>query len=262
MSTTVRHRINTGLCSVALRHLTVPQVLDSAARTGLTSIEWDGDSHVPAGDTTTAARVGADCRDRGIRVASYDSYFRAGSDDAARFAPVLRAAVALGAPRIRIWAGDTGSAQTDPGRRRAVIAATRAAAAHAANAGVYLAFEYHGGTLTDTPESTIRLIEEVRHPAVWTYWQPPVGLEDAFALADLRLVLPWVTAVHVFSWWPQEHRLPLGARSSLWQQVFALLRQTGRSHDALMKFLPDDDPAQLTHDAKTLARLVDQPLDL
>jgi hypothetical protein len=50
-----------------------------------------------------------------------------------------------------------------------------------ANAGVELAFEFHGGTLTDNPHPIVRLLEEIDRPTVRTYWQPPVGVEDSLA---------------------------------------------------------------------------------
>jgi len=234
-------------------------VLEAAGRAGLECIEWGGDIHVPPGDTATAARAAAESRDRGIRVASYGSYFRAGPDGAEQFAPVLGAAAALGAPRVRIWAGDTGSAQVTAEQRRSVVTASRAAAERAADAGVRLAFEYHGGTLTDTAESTVRLLEEIDHPTVSTYWQPSVGLDDAPALASLRQILPWVSTVHVFSWWPTNERLPLRDREQLWRQVFAVLHDTGRQFDALLEFVAGDSPERLAADAQTLAGLVGEP---
>jgi len=231
-------------------------VLDAAGRAGLACIEWGGDIHVPPGDPAGAAQAAAESRAGTIRVASYGSYFRAGPQHAEHFAPILAAAVALGAPRVRIWAGDLASAQVTADQRRAVVAASRAAAARAADAGVRLAFEYHGGTLTDTAESTVRLLEEIDHPAVSTYWQPPVGLDDDAALAGLREVLPWVSAVHVFSWWPTTERLPLQHRAPLWRQVFSLLHRSGRGYDALLEFVAGDSPERLATDAQTLARLV------
>lgn len=243
---------STGLCSVTLRHLTVPQVVDVVAAAGLTCCEWGADGHVRPGDV----RAAADARDRGldqgVRVASYGSYFRA--DTAADFPPVLASAVALGAPRIRIWAGSLGSADSD--QRDGVVAVVREAADRAADAGVQLAVEYHGGTLTDTPESTLRLLSDVDRPNVATYWQPPQSLPDAAALADLDRVLPWVAAVHVFSWWPGDHRLALDARAALWTGVVDRLRGTGRDYDALLEFVPDDDVARVPVDAATLAGFV------
>ncbi|MDG4770188.1 TIM barrel protein [Solwaraspora sp. WMMD792] len=248
--------LHSGMCSVTLRREPALTVLDVAARAGLRRVEWGGDVHVPPGDTRAAALVRAASQDRGVEVASYGSYFRAGADPDEDFAPVLASAVALGAPRIRIWAGTLGSAEASAEQRRAVVRSSRAAAEQAAAVGVELAFEYHSGTLTDTAESTLRLLADVDHPAVRTYWQPPLDLPDAAAVADLRQVLPWVDAVHVFSWWPGYHRLPLTARDRLWRDVFAELRGAGRDFDTLLEFVIDDDPARVATEAASLAQLI------
>jgi 3-dehydroshikimate dehydratase len=247
--------LSNGMCSVTLRHRPVPEVLEVMAAAGLSCVEWAGDRHVPAGDVEAAAAVLRLGLAAGVRVASYGSYFRAGPHGPDAFVPVLRSAVALRAPRIRIWAGDTGSAAATPQQRRAVAAVSRTAAAMAADEGVRLSFEYHGGTLTDSPESTLTLIEDIGRPDVGTYWQPPVGLSDSDAVDGLERLLPHVTAVHVFSWWPQRQRLPLHDRAALWRSAFALLERTGRDHDALLEFVADDDPARVTEDAATLAGL-------
>lgn len=248
--------LHSGMCSVTLRREPALTVLDVAARAGLRRVEWGSDVHVPPGDTRAAADVRDAGRDRGVEVASYGSYYRAGSDPADDFPAVLASAVALGAPRIRIWAGTLGSAQASADQRRAVVTATRAAAEQAADAGVTLAFEYHSDTLTDTADSALRLLADVDHPAVRTYWQPPLDLPDAAAVADLRQVLPWVDAVHVFSWWPRYQRLPLTARDRLWRDVFAELRGTGRDFDTLLEFVVDDDPARVATEAASLAQLI------
>lgn len=248
--------LHSGMCSVTLRREPALTVLDVAARAGLRRVEWGGDVHVPPGDTRAAALVRAASQDRGVEVASYGSYFRAGADPDEDFTAVLAAAVALGAPRIRIWAGTLGSAQASAEQRRAVVRATRAAAKRAADAGVTLAFEYHSDTLTDTADSALRLLADVDHPAVRTYWQPPLDLPDAAAVDDLRQMLPWADAVHVFSWWPRYERLPLTARDRLWRDVFGLLRGTGRDFDALLEFVVDDDPARVATEAASLAQLI------
>ena len=66
----------------------------------------------------------------------------------------------LGAPRIRIWAGDTGSAEAAGEHWDAVVEDTQRIAGLAA-AGAPLAFEYHGGTLTDSPDPTLELLRRV-----------------------------------------------------------------------------------------------------
>ncbi|WP_199561841.1 sugar phosphate isomerase/epimerase family protein [Micromonospora deserti] len=231
-------------------------MLDVVAAAGLSCVEWGADVHVPPGDRATATLVRARCLDRGVRVASYGSYFRAGPQGPEDFPDVLASAVALGAPRIRIWAGTVGSTAATAEQRRAVVRATREAARQAADVGIELGLEYHSGTLTDTAASTLALLDDVGHPGVRTYWQPPVGMTDEETLDDLRQVLPLVDTVHVFSWWPRQERLPLDARGRLWRGVFALLRGTGRHHDALLEFVVDDDEARVAVEAAALTRLL------
>jgi 3-dehydroshikimate dehydratase len=235
--------IRPGLCSVTLRGLPPDAVIGVAAEAGLEAIEWGADVHVPAGDVPRALAVREATERAGLAVASYGSYLlRRGPDD---FAPVLASAVALGAPRIRVWAGWLGSASASPEHRAAVVAAVNAAAEH----GVELAFEFHGGTLTDTVESCLELLGQAR---ARTYWQPPVGMPDDEALAGLERVIAHVPTVHVFSWWPERERLPLEARADLWRRVFARLAVEQRPFDALLEFVAGDSPDGVLRDAATL----------
>lgn len=180
--------IRPGLCSVTLRSATPDEVIEVAARAGLAGIEWGADVHVPAGDEAEAARVRAATERAGLAVTSYGSYFlRRGEPDLAGFDAVLASARVLGAPRIRIWAGSWGSAEATPEGRAALERVVREAGASATAAGIELAFEFHGGTLTDTTASTVNLLGAL--PGVGTYWQPPVGLADDAAVAGLERVI-------------------------------------------------------------------------
>jgi 3-dehydroshikimate dehydratase len=254
------HMIRTGICSVTLRQLSVTEVVAAASAADLSCIEWGSDIHVPPSDVHAADLARDLTMENGLTVASYGSYFRAGWDDPSTFRPVVESAIRLGAPRIRVWAGRAGSREATAEQWRAVVDGARRAADSAAEAGIGLAFEFHGGTLTDDADSTVRLLEDVDRPTVRTYWQPPVGLEDGPALAGLRRVLRWVSAVHVFSWWPGQERQLLGARAELWRSVFDLLSSTRRNIDALLEFVPGDDPGVVRTEACTLTGLVGAPV--
>jgi 3-dehydroshikimate dehydratase len=244
-----RYPIRAGLCSVTLRALDVADVAGVAAAAGLEAIEWGGDVHVPPGDARAARRAREVTKTAGLRVAAYGSYFRG-----AGFGPVLESAIALGAPRIRVWAGSQGSAAASPADREAVAGALRAAALAAAGAGICVALEYHGGTLTDTADSALALLAAVGE-GVGTYWQPPQGLPDDAALAELDRLAPHVVAVHAFAWWPRDERLRLAERGALWRRAFARLAREGRALDALLEFVPGDDPALVAPEAATLREL-------
>ncbi|MFD7720273.1 sugar phosphate isomerase/epimerase family protein [Streptomyces sp. NPDC059814] len=243
-------RLGLGLCSVTFRRLPAAEVARRAADAGLEVIEWGADVHAPAGEPGTVGAV-REATDRyGLACCSYGSYFRAGRGELAGFSAVARAAVLLGAPRIRVWAGATGSRSTPPEERHETVSCLREAARIAADHGLLLAPEFHGGTLTDTVASTARLLDEVDADNVRTYWQPPLDTPAEEALAGLESLADRVCAVHAFSWWPGNNRLPLADRSDLWAAALRLL--AGRRVEALIEFVPGDDPAVLAREAATL----------
>lgn len=245
-----------GLCSVTLRGLPPAGVIDVAVRSGLAAIEWGGDVHVPPGDVAVAREVAARTAEAGLAVASYGSYLRLGGG--ADPAPVLAAATALGAPRIRVWAGVHGSAQAGAAERAAVVAEGRELAARAADHGMEIGLEFHGRTLTDTVGSTLDLLDAVGRPDVLgTYWQPPQDATDEQALAGLEAVLPRTVAVHAFSWWPADRRHPLAARRALWAGAARLLRAAPRDLDVLLEFVVDDEPDLVAADAAELRSVLD-----
>lgn len=231
-----------GLVSVTFRQLGPAEIISLAAANGMRAIEWGGDVHVPVGDLRRAREVGRWCADAGVSVEAYGSYYRATGD----FEPVLETAVALGASRVRVWAGQQGSAeQTARGR---VVEELRRAAEVAAGAGVELAVEYHAGTLTDDLDSALALFAEV--PALRPYWQPPVGSTLQDSLSAVPALAP--VAVHVFSWDAVGDRLPLAAGADLWLPVLDRLAALPGTRHALLEFVREDDPQAFAEDAAVL----------
>ncbi|UNK71399.1 TIM barrel protein [Microbacterium sp. H1-D42] len=245
--------VRPGLCSVTFRQLTPERIVALAADAKLEVIEWGGDVHVPPGDPERAAAVARMTSDAGLAVASYGSYFRAGAEEP--LAPILDSAAALGADRVRIWAGQLDSADATPQEYAQVVARLSDAAAEASDRGISLALEFHRGTLADNPEAVLRLLADVDSPALTTYWQPSVDAPDAVALAEYDAVAVHTSAVHVFSWWPAAERLRLDVREGLWRALFAAAAaQPAPPRDALLEFVPDDDPMLLASEAATLRR--------
>ena len=243
--------IRIGLCSVTFRALSAAHIVSLASQAGLESIEWGGDAHVPPGDAVTARRVAALTADAGLDVASYGSYFRAGIGE--DITPVLDSASELGARRIRVWAGSVDAADATEIERAETIDRLRDAAAAASDRGIELALEYHGGTLANAPEATLQVLSDVDHPALRTYWQPTIGASDEVAVAEYRAIADRVSAVHVFSWWPRTERLRLVDRDALWRAFFAAASGSSTPpQDALLEFVPDDDPAVLAREAAVL----------
>ena len=244
--------VRTGLVSVTFRQLAVEEVVEVAVQAGLAAVEWGGDVHVPLGDLPAARKARALCEDSGLAVAAYGSYLRAGSVDREEIRTAVTTAAELGAPRIRVWAGTVGTAEAGVGDRMAVTRGLAELADVAAGSGIEIAMEFHRGTLTDEVDSTITLLLDVGAPNLTTYWQPPVDLNDVECLEQLEALMPWLSTVHVFSWWPSNNRLPLAARESLWRPALDRLAAEPREINALLEFVADDSVAQLTTDAANL----------
>ena len=237
--------LTSGICSVTLRSHSIDEVVAVAAGAGLSGIEWGADVHVV--DTASADHARQACAAAGLKVLSLGSYYRAG--DFGDFDGVVSLAVRVGAPRVRIWAGTLEPDDADQQRWESVVADTRRIAASAAEHGLQLAFEYHGGTLTSTLQSTLELLDRVDRSNVGTYWQPAVGLSEQDALASLRRVIGRVAGVHCFSWWPGTDRLPLEGRKDLWQAVSDVVREHGRDMDLMLEFVEGDLPENVVRDA-------------
>jgi 3-dehydroshikimate dehydratase len=234
-----------GICSVTLRSHSIDEVVALAVEAGLAGIEWGADVHVVDAASADHARLA--CAAAGLKVLSLGSYYRAG--DFGDFDGVVSLAVRVGAPRVRIWAGTLEPDDADQQLWEEVVADTRRIAATAAEHGLQLAFEYHGGTLTSTLQSTVELIDRVGLPNVGTYWQPAVGLSDEEALDSLHQLIGHVAGVHCFSWWPGTDRLPLEGRKELWQAVSRVLREHGRGMDLMLEFVAGDLPDNVVRDA-------------
>jgi sugar phosphate isomerase/epimerase len=245
------------LVSITFRQLPPEQVLAAARAAGLRAIEWGGDVHCPHGDVARAREVARLTAAAGMAVCAYGSYYRLGAEPAAgpSFGEVVASAEALGAPRIRVWVGTAGSADTTPAQRQRIIDDARRCADRAAARGIRVVSEWHGGTLTDTAESGRSFLEAVAHPAFATVWQPSVGLDADASLAEFDAVAPWIEHLHVFHWRERERR-PLAEGAERWRRYVARAAQLDRPLSAALEFVLGDDPAQLARDGATLNALL------
>jgi sugar phosphate isomerase/epimerase len=248
-----------GLVSITFRQLTPQQIVELCCKNQLQVIEWGGDVHVPHGDIDTATQVGRLTREQGLDVTAYGSYYRLAVSpaDGLDFSAVLASAVALETKAIRVWAGNRGSADSDASWRDEVVQDALRCADLAAEKGITICYEFHGGTLTDTLESTCDLLTATAHPFIKTLWQPPHGRPLEECLHGLRTLAPRLQHVHGFHWWPDpSHRLPLRAGEERWKAYVAELRALGIDANILLEFVAGDSPEALTDDALFLNEIL------
>jgi sugar phosphate isomerase/epimerase len=252
--------MKTGLVSITFRQLSPDQIVQLVQMLNLDGIEWGGDVHVPHGDAARAREVAALTRDAGLQVAAYGSYYRAGHDDVA-WKEVLLSAVELGTPLIRVWAGKCGSQEADANYRAQVENDLRRICEEAQRENIRVALEFHGGTLTDTGTSARELLQAVDHPNLKCLWQPSNGRSVETRLQELKMVLPWLSNLHVFQWQVTEQglkRLPLEDGETEWLEYLLQVRDLPKDRFALLEFVREDAPNQFVQDATTLKSWLDR----
>jgi sugar phosphate isomerase/epimerase len=243
-----------GLVSVTFRKLAPAEIVALVRRAGLHGIEWGGDIHVPPGDLGRAREARELTHEAGLAVAAYGSYYRAGrsEDDSLPFQRVLDTALELGAPVIRVWAGTAGSAEMEDEARWRVAADLRRIAELAARAGVRVAVEFHGGTLTDSNESTHRLLLQADQPNLFTYWQPLLDMTDEACVEGLRQLAPRLAHLHVYQWRTVQDRRPLAEGAERWRSFLQAAAAAPGDRHAMLEFVADDAPENFLSDAATL----------
>jgi sugar phosphate isomerase/epimerase len=250
-----------GLVSVTFRRESPESIISLCVENRLEEIEWGGDIHVPHGDVERAAEVGILTRAAGLCVAAYGSYYRLGhsEEQGLSFASVLATARALGAPSIRVWAGQSSS--PDSATRARIVADAFRCADLAAAEGISIGYEFHCGTLTETVDSACLLLDATEHSHIFTLWQPPVGLHHQACLDGLRCLLPRLLNIHAFHWWPDStSRHPLSLGATEWASYLEAAQAADRAPSVLLEFVKNDNPGALASDAATLRKLVDSAL--
>ena len=131
-------------------------------------------------------------------------------------------------------------------------------------ANVTVAFEFHGGTLTNSHQAAALFAAAVEHENVKFYWQPTAGADIEYCMDGLKGWLDRLSNVHVFHWTIEQDdnqnsrrvRRPLAEGKGRWTEYLQAINTTGRTHWLHLEFAPDDSPAAMIEDAGTLRGLI------
>ena len=248
--------LKAGLVSITFRDLPAEAIIEASVKAGIAGIEWGGDIHVPHGDLKTAGEINRKTTMANLEVAAYGSYYRFDSDPLP-FNDICNTAKALGAPLIRVWAGLKGSKDADSYYYNRIVNEAKIAGELCRHTGIDLAFEYHKGTLTDTNESAHRFIADIGHPSVFSYWQPPIGMDKYNCLEGIKLLGNMLKWVHVFHWDSKaETRYNLEEGIERWKIYIQKISQIKGDHWCLLEFVKDNTLKNFYKDAKTLLNLL------
>jgi sugar phosphate isomerase/epimerase len=180
---------------------------------------------------------------------SYGSYYRMIEKDEDAFRAICKTSQALGAGIVRTWLGRTGSERITHEQYATLLEETKKLSAIADEYGQTLAFEFHGKTLNDNGESSVAFLADCAKENVKTYWQP---LSYSDNEKNLSLVLPYLCAVHVFTWDDDHKRYPLADGTQQWKKYLQILKDADISTKLIMEFVKNDTAEQFLTDAAVL----------
>lgn len=240
----------TGIVSISFRKYTKEEIADAAKASGLDSIEWGGDVHTPHGNIEEAKKTVDITHGCGLEIAEYGSYYVIGQSDPSLFSDVLASAKTLGTSIIRVWPGMNKSSDTFTTEEyESFVADAKRISAMAKEKGVTIALECHPNSLTDEYHTALRFLTDVGADNLKMMWQPNQHRPLDYNLDSIRALLPYIVAVHVFSW-ERKTRLPLDAKASDWKKYIELLRQKELNY--MLEFMHDDRIETLPETAKIL----------
>lgn len=246
----------TGLVSVTLRDLPPTEIIRLVKQAGLDGIEWGADIHCPPDNPQNAKEIARQTHENELKVISYGSYYFAGKDN--DFADILDTAVILQTDNIRIWAAAeyVGSADTSEETRAKITEDIQKIADMAAEKGISISFEYHNNTLTDTLDSTVRLLNDVDRKNVYTYWQKPdrATVEENVQSLKTLVEMKKLKNLHIFSHTGYNERNPFSHGAEEWTRYIEVIKPANPA--LLFEFVKDDSPGQFLEDAKFLKTLI------
>lgn len=183
-----------GITSTTLRNYSVEEVVQIAVMGGAEVIEWGSDVHIKnLEDAVLAAKL---CAEESIKINSYATYYRVGSNNRAEWRKICLIAERLGAVSIRTWLGTKGSTDTSDEEYEAILEDGRFMADAAKEYGLIISNECHPNTYNDTTESALHFLTDVKKDNIKTYYQSWY-CDEAGDKEKLLKTFPWILDFHV-----------------------------------------------------------------
>lgn len=192
-------------CTYPLRARPAAEALAAMARAGFKKVDlWGNPPHFSADPAKCDhAALEAAARAAGVRIANLGTYcgadFASDSEDLqakalAEMKATIDLAVRFGARSIRVRPG-TGE---DPAIIPRIAPLFKESAAYAAQRGIYLGMENHGGSLAGNVQAALQLCEAVGSNHFGILYEPCNLLHARVDYkAALQALKPWVVHIHV-----------------------------------------------------------------
>ena len=249
-----------GLTSVTFRKLSAEEIIKYCVDCKIGVIEWGSDIHVPSGDVDKARFIKTECEKNGISVSSYGTYYKCGTYENAEsaFSEYLKVAEILGAPTMRIWVGDRDFEKADDAYMEKIVSELQMICDMAKEKNIEIGCEFHRGTLCNSKESSLKMIERVNRENFGMYFQyePKVSFEEN--CDTLEKFIPSLKNVHVFNIDESGSRYSISENDgeNLWGAFVKILKENNISANLLFEFLKDTSFEGLSKETDIVTRII------
>ena len=243
-----------GLVSISFRQVKADDLIAECGKCCLKAIEWGSDVHVPSGNIAEAERIRDLTTKAGILMPEYGAYIELGISSEEEMVSTCRSAVALGTSVVRIWAFNRQRNCVSDAEYETVVADAKKMCD--LFPALTFCLECHINSLTQDYRDAIQLMKDVDRTNFGMFWQPNQLYSHDYNRRALRMLLPYVYAVHVFSWDMVDGQLrqyPLAEHEDRWRDYLDILKESPRDVLPLMiEFVYDNRLETLKPTADTL----------
>jgi sugar phosphate isomerase/epimerase len=145
-------------------------------------------------------------------------------------------AVDMGAPTIRIFAGDVQKGTTEEQARRWAIDAIQRCCEHAGDRGIILALENHGGIVTRA-DQLLSIVKEVKSEWFGVNWDSG-NFRGTDAYAELEQAAPYAVTVQIKA----KVGSPEGSKPADLPRVVGILKKAGYRGWVALEYEEEEDP--------------------
>lgn len=241
-----------GLVSVSFREHSVEEIIAAAKAAHLSCIEWGSDVHAPCDEPETLSKIARLCKEAGLLISSYGTYFRIGKDLISDLQKYVNAAKILGTDILRVWCGTKDYPEYTEEEFSDFVETCKEAARIAESHGVTLCMECHRKSVTESIDGALQLMKAVHSEHFKMYWQPNQYRTVEENLDYATRISAYVTHIHVFNWYEKE-KYPLSEAIDAWKKYLSAF---SGEHTLLLEFMPDGRMESLPREAEALFEII------
>ena len=249
-----------GLCTIAFQEKPLEEVIDIAADYGFDGIElWGKPPHLPEDyDESYAKNVREMAQRKGLVISAFGSYVDPLMHlHQKHFEEAFKIAHDLGTDLVRIWSGGGASRSITTTDKRLILFRLVSITQWANFRNIQLGLEMHNNHLTDSVATILETIEQVRLPALKTYYQPLARSDADEPHAAAEKLAPHIANVHAQNFDETGKACPIADGIVDYTRIVEILKNANYDGYLEVEFVHGDNKLEaLQRDRDYLASLI------